>query len=372
MATTLKSNLIVPEVLASIVESKLTDNMVFLPLATVDSTLVGKPGDTITFPSFAYIGDATDVGENGQIVPVALSTSTVTATIKKSAKAVQITDEAILSGYGDPVNEAGTQMAKAIDNHADNDMLTALEGLGATRQFGTTADISPDVLADALVIFGEDEDGTKALMISPADKATLRKNDDFIKVTDMGDAKMSSGVMGELFGCQIIPANKIKVDAVNGEMRRYIVKPGALKLINKRGVMMEVEREAEYQRQTAYATQHYSAYLYDQSKVVMIKQYIALVTLGAGVVTSTEGATATNDTFIAISLGAPVGMKWVYKLGASDVTNAAIGTALTGYTDWVSATTEIAASTSAKAHVALVGADNKPVKQFNVTLVKKA
>lgn len=372
MATTVLSNLIVPEVLASVVDSKLTDNMVFLPLASVDSTLVGKPGDTIKFPSFAYIGDATDVAENGQIVPVALAESYVSATIKKSAKAVQITDEAILSGYGDPVNEAGTQMAKAIDNHADNDMLEALEGLGATRQYGTIAAISPDLLADALVIFGEDEDGTKALMISPADKAVLRKNDDFIKATDLGDAKMSSGVMGELFGCQIIPANKIKADATNGEMRRYIVKPGALKLINKRGVMMEVEREAEYQRQTAYATQHYSAYLYDQSKVVMIKQYTALKTLGAGVVTSIAGTTATNDTFIAITLGAPVGMKWVYKLGTADVTNAAFGTALTGYTDWTSATTEIAASTSTKAHVALVDADNKPVKQFNVALVKKA
>lgn len=372
MATTVKSNLIIPEVLASVVDSKLTDNMVFLPLAEVDSTLVGKPGDTIKFPSFAYIGDATDVAENGQIVPVALSESYVSATIKKSAKAVQITDEAVLSGYGDPVNEAGTQMAKAIDNHADNDMLTALEGLGTTRQYGTIADISPDVLADALVIYGEDEDGVKALLISPADKATLRKNDDFIKATDMGDAKLSSGVMGELFGCQILPANKIKADATNGEIRRFIVKPGALKLINKRGVMMEVEREAEYQRNTAYATQHYTAYLYDQSKVVMIKQYTALKTLADGIVTSTAGTAATNGTFIGISLGAPVGMKWVYKLGSADVTNAAFGTALTGYIDWTNGTTEIAASTSTKAHVCLVDADNKPVKQFNLTLVKKA
>lgn len=372
MATTLKVNLIIPEVLASVVDSKLTDNMVFLPIASVDDTLVGKPGDTITFPSFAYIGDATDVDENGQIIPVALSTSSVTATIKKSAKAVQITDEAVLSGYGDPVNEAGMQLAKAIDNHADNDILVALEGLSTVRQYGTEAVISPDVIADALTIFGEDEEGTKALYISVADKATLRKSTDFIKATDLGDAKMSSGVIGELWGCQLLPANKIKADATNGELRRYIVKPGAVKLIQKRDTMIEVEREAEYQRQTAYATKHYAPYLYDESKVVMIRQFTALVTLGTDIVTSVIGVTATNDTFIAIANGAPVGMKWVYKLGTADVTNAAFGTALTGYTDWTSATTEIAASTSTKAHVCLVDTDNKPVKQFNVTLVKKA
>lgn len=372
MATTLKANLIIPEVLASVVESKLTDNMVFLPLASVDDTLVGKPGDEITFPSFAYIGDAADVDENGQIIPVALSASSVKAKVKKSAKAVQITDEAILSGYGDPVGEAGTQLARAIDNHTDNDMLASLEGLGMARQFGTQADISPDVIADALVVFGEDEDGVKALLITVNDKATLRKDADFIKATDLGDAKMSSGVMGELFGCQLLPANKIKKDTVNGEIRRYIVKPGALKLINKRGVMMEVEREAEYQRQTAYATQHYTTYLYDESKVVMIRQFTELKTLAETDIVSTAGTAASDGTFLDITKGAPVGMKWVYKLGTTDVT-AAFGTALSGYTDWVSKTTEIAAtSTSTKAHVALVDSANKPVKDLNVTLVKKA
>jgi hypothetical protein len=333
---------------------------------------VGNPGDEITFPSYSYIGDAADVDENGQIVPVALSTSTKKVKVKKSGKAVQITDEAMLSAYGNPMDEAASQLAVAIANHADNDMLASLEGVSASRQYGTEAAISPDVVADALTIFGEDEEGTKALLITVNDKATLRKNDDFIKATDMGDAKIASGVLGELWGCQLLPANKVKADATNGEIRRFIVKPGALKLIRKRGVMMEVEREAEYQRNTAYATQHYTTYLYDESKVVMIRQFTALKTLGAGIVTSTIGTTATNDTFIAISTPAPVGMKWVYKLGSADVTNAAFGTALTGYTDWVSATTEIAASTSTKAHVALVDADNKPVKQFNVTLVKKA
>ena len=89
-------------------------------------------------------------------------------------------------------------------------------------------------------------------------------------------------------------------------------------------------------------------------------------------VTSTVGATATNDTFIGISEAAPVNTKWVYKLGSSDVTPT-FGTALSGYTDWVSGATEIAASTSTKASVCLVwAADSKPLKYANVTLVKKA
>lgn len=371
MATTLISNLIDPEVLAAKVNAKLTDNMVFLPVADVDDTLVGKPGDTLTFPVYAYIGDAADVAENGEIVPVALSESSVETKVKKAGKGVQITDEAVLSGHGDPVGEAGSQLALSIDNHADNDLLAALEGISATRQFGTEAAISPDIIADALTIFGEDEEGAKALFIAVADKATLRKSDDFIKATDLGDARMSSGVMGELWGCQLLPANKIKADATNGETRRFIVKPGALKLIRKRDTSMEAEREAKYGRTTFYVNKHYTAYLYDESKVVMIRQFTALKALAAGDVVSTAGTAASNGTFLDIKVAAPVGMKWVYKLGTTDVT-AAFGTALSGYTDWTSKTTEIAASTSTKAHVALVDADNKPVKDLNVTLVKKA
>lgn len=371
MATTLKANLIIPEVIGSLVDTKLTNKMVFLPIADNDDTLVGNPGDTIKFPAYAYIGDAATVGENGQIVPVALAQTTTSATVAKSAKAVQITDEAVLSGYGNPQDEGATQIAKSIDSKIDNDILAALETVSATRQFGTQTGMSADNVADALTVFGEDEDGIKAMFVAPADVATLRKDADYIKLGDMGQAMILSGAVGEIWGCQIIKTNKIAADTADGEFRRFIVQPGAIKMINKRGLLVEVEREAEYQRQTVYGTKHYTVYLYDESKVVMFRGFTALKTVTD--ITSVAGVGASNDTRLVIPNAAPVGFKWVYKLGSADVTNSAFGTALSGYTDWTSATTDIAASTSTKAHVCLVEtASDKPVKQQNVTLTKKA
>ena len=51
--TTKLANLINPEVLADYIDKKLINNIVFAPLATVDTTLVGNPGDTIKFPAYA-------------------------------------------------------------------------------------------------------------------------------------------------------------------------------------------------------------------------------------------------------------------------------------------------------------------------------
>lgn len=367
MATTLKANLIIPEVLADYVEAKLTNKSVFAPLANIDSTLVGTGGDTIKFPKYAYIGKADVTAENGQITPVALSASTVQKTVHKLTKAVQITDEARLSAYGDPMGEAASQIARAFDDKTDDEFLAEMEG--ATLVYGVTGDFKVNDIVDALALFGEDEDGVKALCVSPKDLAAIRKDDDYINGSEIATGIMLRGATGMIWGCQLINTNRLNGDA--NERDAYIVKPGALSLIMKRGVVIETEREPEYMRDTVYGSKHAVAYLKDESKIIRIRIFTGLSQKTSGI-TSTAGTAATNGTFIAIDEAAPAGYKWVYKLGTADVTPT-FGTAVTSYTDWVDGETEIAASTNTKASVVLVNAaDNKPVEYANVTLVKKA
>ncbi len=52
-----------PQVLADMIPAKLTAEMKFTPLASVDNTLEGRPGTTIEFPAWNYIGDAEDLKE---------------------------------------------------------------------------------------------------------------------------------------------------------------------------------------------------------------------------------------------------------------------------------------------------------------------
>ena len=42
-----------PQVVADIVDTELTDNMVFAPLARLDYTLQGRAGNTVTLPFYS-------------------------------------------------------------------------------------------------------------------------------------------------------------------------------------------------------------------------------------------------------------------------------------------------------------------------------
>lgn len=371
---TLKSNLVIPEVIADLVETKLGDNITLLPLAEQDNTLVGQPGDTLKFPAFEYIGAAAVVNENNQVVVGNLAAGTKTATVHKYAKAISITDEARLSGFGNPMDEAAKQLAQSIDQGVDDELFTALNGVNIARKYVQTT-LSADNIADALVLFGEDLTGTKILLTDAAGFAQLRKDADYIKASDMGQRMITGDVVGEIWGCQILITNKVKNNTTVKEKQHFIVKPGALRLVNKRGTLVEVQREPDYMRDNIFASKHVVAYLYDHSKVVAITEFTALQVLPADCgIKSNVGTTAQNDTFIEIpeSMAAPAGYKWVYKLAANGNAMGVFGTALSGTTDWTSSTTEIAAGANTHAGVLLVDSTGAPVKSIVIALTKKA
>ena len=100
MATTKLSNLLNPQVVAEYIDAKLVDKIKLSPLAVVGTELQGRPGNTLTVPVWQYIGSAQDLAEGVADVPVVLNSDSETVTVKKVSKAVEVTDEAILSGAG--------------------------------------------------------------------------------------------------------------------------------------------------------------------------------------------------------------------------------------------------------------------------------
>lgn len=269
MATTVLTNLVNPQVMADFIEKKLVDNMVFAPLATIDNTLEGRAGDTITLPSWNYIGDASVLGEASTLSVATLSASTVSAKIYKVAQGVELTDEAVLSGLGDPIGEASMQLVLAIANATDKKVLDVLHGITGTMLMETSAStVDPKAadIFDALELFGEDIEGVKVAIVSPAVYTEMRKNTgSWIPASEVAANIAVKGIVGEYQGCQVIVSNKVKTSK-----DIYIVKPNALRIFLKRGTLVEADRDILRFCTTVTASKHFVAYLYDASKAIRI------------------------------------------------------------------------------------------------------
>lgn len=266
MATTLLTNLVNPQVMADLIDKKLVDAMKFAPLATIDTTLVGRPGDTVTLPYYNYIGDASTLAENSTLSVATLSASTVSAQIHKVAQGVEITDEAILSGYGDPIGEAGNQLVLAIASAVDGEVLTALSGIASAMTLSTTADPKDTDITAALELFGEDIDGEKVVLVSPAVYTAMRSNvNSWIPASELSAERAIRGVVGEYQGCLVMVTNKLKTSK-----NIYIVKPGALRIFMKRDTLVEADRNILKFTTVMTASKHFVAYLYDASGAIKI------------------------------------------------------------------------------------------------------
>ena len=266
MTQTQKSNLVIPEVMAQMIQAELPNLIRFSPLAQVDSTLQGRPGDTVTVPKWAYIGDAEDVAE-GQPIPLdQMGTSDDTFTIKKAGKGVELTDEAVLSGYGDPLGEAQRQLALSIANKVDNDTLTALQGATQTYSTAAGSGLTVTELDSAQQVFGDEELGDMVLIAHPKDAANLRADaaNQWARASELGDTILRTGTFGEILGAQVVRSNKL------AEGEAYLVKAGALGLYMKRDVMVESDRDIVNKTTVVTADEHYGVHIKDESKVVAI------------------------------------------------------------------------------------------------------
>ena len=278
MAQTLLANIVNPQVMADMIDKKLTDLIKFSPLADIDTTLVGQPGSTIYLPSWNYVGDAAVVNENAAVTPSLLSATTTNAAIKKIAKAVCLTDEAVLSGFGDPVGEAADQIALAIAAAVDNECLSILHAITGDMAVATANNtVSPGAShsLSGLELFGEDIDDTVVAVVSPSVYKEMRNvsaSGAWIPASEIAAGIAVRGVVGQFEGCQVVVSNKLK-DAAAGAGDIYLVKPGALRIFLKRDTMIETDRDALYFRTNIIGSKHFVAYLYNAAKAVRIYKH---------------------------------------------------------------------------------------------------
>ena len=259
MAMTMQNNLITPEVLGAYFDVKLIDAIKLTPFMEVDRTLQGRAGDVLTLPKYAYIGHADDLGEGEAMVPVALNADTVDVKVKKIAKAVEITDEAIMNHYGDAVNEIGKQLVTAIADKIEKDCFDEL----AKAKLSVAVDaFDKEALLDAQLKFGEDLEDGMVVFVRPEQFNALRKDKDFVHVE--AGARIVSGHYGKVFGVDIIVSNRV------AEGQAFLIKRGALALIAKQNCQCEQDRDILKMTNVYTAHEFYVPYLKYEDRAVKI------------------------------------------------------------------------------------------------------
>lgn len=250
-------NLVNPQVLADMISAELPNAIRFAPLAVVGRKLEGRAGNTITMPKFGYIGDAVDVAE-GEDIPISqMSTTTTQVTVKKAGKGVEITDEAVLSGYGDPVGELKNQLKMAIANKVDNDVLDALK----TAKLTASGAMSVATLLSARVKFGEQVNQPAVAVMNSVNYGKIIGE---VLNLENTDKVLIDGVVGKVAGLQIAISDKLT------DTEAYIVASGALGIEMKRDVQVESDRDIIAKLTVFTADEHYVAYLKDESKAIKV------------------------------------------------------------------------------------------------------
>lgn len=289
MAVTKVQDLIIPEVMADMISAKVEEKLIVSKIAKVDTTLKGTAGNEVTVPQYKYIGDAEDVAEGVAMGTAKLETGSTSFTIKKAGKGVSLTDEAVLSGYGDPIGEANRQLAIAIANKIDNDVVELLvtpsedENDGKVQLIydGTNAQISYAGVIDAEDLFDEEVSSEKVLYVHPKQMTKLRKDADFISADKYDGKVMTSGEVGKIGTCRVVRTKKVPLDATGAYYLNPMVKltndaeteqdAPAVTIYLKRDTMVEKERHADSGVTDIYTNKHYGVALTNATKVVIAK-----------------------------------------------------------------------------------------------------
>lgn len=263
--------IIIPEVYADLAQAAFTGKAVVLNSgATIqDNTLVGQPGETVSFPKWDTIGDQLDDLTKGTpMSTVAMGQTDSTATIKEAGKAVEIQDGDKLVQLGNPESEAVRQFGIMAARKVDADLITAAvtaPALSLAPAAGTK--ISWPVLVDLIAQFGDDWDPADfaGLFIRSEQMADLFKDSQFVDAGKLGGSTpVKTGQLGIVAGVPVFLSNRLALN------KAALLKVNSLGALYKRRPIVETDRDILKRADVVTTNVHYATKrLNDQGVAVL-------------------------------------------------------------------------------------------------------
>ena len=279
--TTLKTDMIVPQVFGDIVTAKFKGKLVIANFALTDTTLVGNPGDTVHFPKWNPIGDAEDLTEDVAMVPEKLTSSDADATVKEVGKAVTITDQALLSSIGDPLDEAATQVGKVVARKIDADLISEAVDNCPEERVVDTNDEFYEKVADAKSLWGDEAEEIAVLLVHSRMYTALLKDANFISADKYPAGVLITGAIGTLYGVPVMITDRVPYNTQTDVATSIMLERNALGYITKRAPIVETGRDILLRNTIITTNVHYAVKLINEDGIAVIEHNL-VATQNAG------------------------------------------------------------------------------------------
>ena len=283
MANTINTQVIVPEVYASLVREKIAGKVKVAQFLVNLGDLHGKVGETLTMPKWAYIGDGKDWNINTPMDVTQMKQTSTKATIKAiQAPAVKVADYDNEVELGNAIEEASSQQALSIARKYDTDAIACALESPLKYQLATKNTVTQDELIAILGLYGDDRDSADfdAIVVHSSFAPSFYKMDMFVKrdltMTADGNGIAVNSQIGTFLNIPVVLSDRL-YDATNQEGFILVMKKNAISIIPKENPFAEASRDASLRQTTIYLSQFYAMALTDDEAIVFAKTVLPSV-----------------------------------------------------------------------------------------------
>lgn len=274
MTTTLKSDMIVPEVLADMVAAEFQGNLVIAASDMVqrNDTLAAFAGDAVKIPRWSAIAEADDLTEDQALTAAVLGSASDSADVVGAGKLVEISDQALLAAQGEPVGEIARQYGILIARRIDSALVEEAET--TTLSKSVAAVIDADAIIDAKTLFGDRQADIAGIIMHSKQFADLIKGEDFKSSAVYGDlgGVLQTGSVGTILGMPVYVSDRVTVtEGTPDTYTALLVKRGALGLYYQRQPRVELQRDIEKFTTKVSVSVFYAVALYQTAPLGVVK-----------------------------------------------------------------------------------------------------
>lgn len=277
------NTIIVPDVYAQMTTEKVKGKIRISNMAVTLGELSGNVGDTVKFPMFKALSDAELMEKGSAITTEELSQTSTSKEIKQFGKGVEVYDIEDLTALGNFINNAQEQQARIFAKALDDEMVKDIDANVILKKATSQANaLLESELIDAFQLFGDEQDNDEfaGIVVNSKLVPSFYAMDGFVSTSKTyahtGNGKIENGVIGYFRGSiPVCVADTNTYDSTLKECKSYIIKNGALGIMPKRGLNVELEREAKYKRTNVFADMIFACGLIQLDGVAVVRKTIA-------------------------------------------------------------------------------------------------